>query len=750
MRPLARFLPFLLILAAAPLPAASPFSPEDDARASALLAQMTRAEKIGQLQQMNVRRLTPEVREALRAGGVGSALNAIEPKQIREMQRIAMEESRLGIPLLLGRDVIHGFRTVLPIPLGLAATWNPEVIEEGAALSAREARGVGLNWTFAPMIDVTRDPRWGRVAESPGEDPFLASVYATAMVRGLQGDDLRAPDRLAATAKHFAAYGASQAGRDYNTTWVPEQQLWEVHLPPFKAAVDAGVASFMSGFNDLNGVPATANAWLFQDVLRETWGFDGMVVSDWDSIEELIEHGIAADEREAALLAARAGIDLEMVSTTYADHYAELLEEGLLSEEQLDAKVRHILRLKSALGLFENPYPPEGAVYPPPVTDEARATAQRAALESAVLLKNEDRTLPLTGEAPHVLVMGPLADQPYEQYGTWAFDGREEDSVTPRTAFETWAAETGATVEFIPGLTYSRDQTVEDREAVLAAAREADALVFFAGEESILSGEARSRTDITLPGAQAALIAALAETGTPLTVVVMAGRPLVLENILPHADALLYSFHPGTMGGPALVDLLVGRASPSGKLPITIPRSVGQIPIFYSHRNTGRPKDPAEYVFIDDIPVGQTQTSLGFDSHYLDESNEPRFVFGEGLSYTTFTYRDGRLSAERAAVGTAIEVSIEVENTGERAGAEVVQLYLRDHKGSLSRPVRELKGFEKIHLAPGETSTVSFTLTPELLSFPGPDGSPRLEPGLFEVFVGGSSQAPSRGTFVLE
>ncbi|MEO5713342.1 MAG: beta-glucosidase BglX [Luteolibacter sp.] len=748
-----RFVPLSLmsfLLTANILCAKAPFAAADDARARGLLAKMTLEEKIGQLRQIMPKEMPDEASEKLvSAGQVGSLLNVVEPDQIRYWQDLATQKTRLGIPLIVGRDVIHGFRTILPIPLGQAASWNPALVGESAAVAAQEARSVGVHWTFAPMIDVTREPRWGRVAESFGEDPFLTSAFGAASINGYQGDDLSSSVRVAACAKHFAGYGATEAGREYNTTWVPDQLLWEMHLPSFKAAVDAGAATFMAAFNDLNGVPASGNSFLLNDVLRKRWGFEGFVVSDWDSVKQLTTHGIAADEGEAAFLSARAGVDMEMNSSCFGEHLRDLVTSGKIKEAEIDAKVLAILRIKSALGLFEKPSPAPGTTYPPQPTSAALETAKRMAEESFVLLKNEKATLPIDPAKSRIALIGPMAHQPYEQMGTWVVDGRPEDSVTPRASFEALAKETGAKVTFAKGLAYSRDRSEEGFAEAVAAANASDVVIFVGGEESILSGEARTRTDLCLPGAQERLIQVLAETGKPIILVVMAGRPLVLENVLPHVAALVYAWHPGTMAGPALADILTGVANPSGKLPISFPRSVGQIPIYYNQRNTGRPKDMNDYTPIDKIPVGQKQSSLGFTSYFLDESNEPRFAFGEGLSYTSFKYGAVRIAMSEIPLGKPVEVSTELTNTGERAGAEVVQLYIRDVAASITRPLRELKGFQKITLTPGQTKTVKFTLTPELLSFPGPDGVPRLEAGQFEVFVGGSSKTVNQSAFRL-
>lgn len=715
------------------------FTRQDD-RVEALLAQMTLEEKIGQLRQLRyLDHHSTELGNRVAAGGAGSALNIFEPDEIRQLQRRAVEDSRLGIPLIIGRDVIHGFRTIFPIPLGLSATWNPDLIRRSAQIAAAEARQTGIHWTFAPMIDVTRDPRWGRVAESPGEDPFLASVFARAMIAGFQGNDLSAPDSLAATAKHFAGYGKAEGGRDYNTTWIPDQQLWEVYLPPFEAAVDAGVATLMTAFNDLNGIPATGNRFLLKDVLRERWGFDGFVVSDWDSVVEMISHGFAANKRQAGTKALLAGLDMEMKSDALAHAIPRMIEEGIWTEADLDQRVRHILRVKFALGLFENPYPAEGAAYPPPLDPRGAEVATRAAIESFVLLKNEGDVLPLDPNASIALI-GPLADAPRDQLGTWAFDGQSMDTITPREAFQRLAESEGLQFHYAAGLAYSRDQSRDGFAQALAAAKEADVIVFVGGEEAILSGEAHSRAVLDLPGAQAELINELAKLDKPLILVVMAGRPLTLEPILEDVDAFLYAWHPGTMGGLALAKVLRGGAEPSGRLTITFPRTVGQIPIYYGHRNTGRPFVAEEFVPIDEIPLATTQSSVGHRSYYLDYGHHPQYPFGYGLGYTTFDYSEVRLSRPEATVGDAVEASVTVTNTGERAGSEVVQLYIHDPVAGITRPVKELKGFEKLTLAPGESREVRFEVTPTMLSFPDPDGHRHLEPGMFRIFIGPNSE----------
>ncbi len=719
-------------------------------RIEALLARMTLDEKIGQMNQLNVDggKLPDALREAIAAGRVGSVLNAVGADLVNELQRIAVEESRLGIPLLAGRDVIHGFKTVFPIPLGQAASWNPDRVREAARIAAAEAAAAGVNWTFAPMIDITRDPRWGRIAESPGEDPHLASVLAVAMVEGFQGEDLAALDTIAACAKHFAGYGASEAGRDYNTTNIPEIELRNVHLRPFHAAVDAGVATLMASFSDLNGVPASGNEWLMQQVLRREWGFDGLMVSDWASIRQLSIHGLTANDRESALAAATAGLDMEMVSTAYRDHLAELVRDGHLAEQTIDRMVANILRVKFRLGLFERSYtdPADHVAVANP--DHLRA-AREAAVESLVLLKNDQDTLPLDpGSVQSLAVIGPLADAPHDQLGTWVFDGDPDLAVTPLAALKTIAGDR-VTIRHVRALQTSRGRSIDQFDEAVAAARASDAVLLFLGEESILSGEAHSRADIRLPGAQEQLIEAVAAAGKPTVLVILAGRPLALQNVVDRVPAILYAWHPGTMGGPAIVDVLFGRASPSGRLPVTFPRVVGQVPIYYNHKNTGKPASARTFVHLDDIPVNAPQTSLGNTSHHLDAGFTPLYPFGHGLSYGRFVYRDIRASGDRIAIGSEFVIRAELTNTGAREAVEVAQLYLRDPVAEVTRPVRELKGFQRVRLGPGESATVSFRLHTDELAFYGRRMQRLVEPGRFRAWIGGSSAAELMTEFEL-
>jgi len=711
-------------------------------KASTLLGEMSLPEKIGQMNQQDASAgYAPDyLREALRRGHVGAVLNVVDPGTIKELQRIAVEESRLGIPLLVGRDVIHGFRTVMPIPLGQAASWNPALVEECARFAALEAATTGVNWTFAPMIDVARDPRWGRIAESLGEDPLLTSRLGEAMIQGFQGESLADPGSIAACAKHFTGYGAVESGRDYATTSIPEIELRNVYLPPFKAAVDAGVTTFMPSFSELNGVPPTANDFLLTQVLREEWGFDGFVVSDWDSVRQLQTHGLTENDAESAMAAATAGVDMEMAGGAYHDHLAALVEEGRIPMEVIDNAVASILRLKFRLGLFDNPYG-DSARLPPLLDPAALAMARKAALQSIVMLHNRDQVLPLrAAELSSIAVIGPLADAPHEQLGTWVFDGNPDDTVTPLHGIRSLVGEDVA-VRHVQALQHTRSHALDGFDEAVAAARDADVAVLFLGEESILSGEAHSRADIGLPGAQLELARRVSETGTPVIAVIMAGRPLTLPELVDYADAILFAWHPGTMGGPAIADLLFGVESPSGKLPVTFPRMVGQIPLYYSQKNTGKPPTPETVIHIDDIQMRAPQTSLGMTAFHLDAGYRPLFPFGFGLSYGDFHYADIRVSNAELRCGDGVTISAAVSNHGQRAAEEVVQLYVRDLVGSVTRPVKELKGFRRIRLEPGQTLTVEFELLSDDFAFHGRDLRRAVEPGEFHAWIGGDSDA---------
>jgi len=723
----------------------------DDAGAKAekLLARMTLDEKIGQMSQLDIGYFkdVEQLKQAVRDGRCGSLLNFLGTEQVNEIQRIAMEESRLGIPLLLGRDVIHGYRTIFPIPLGMAASWNPDAVRQAYRISSIEASSDGIRWTFAPMIDITWDPRWGRIAEGCGEDPFLASTLATAMVKGIQGDDLTDPTALAACVKHYVGYGFSEAGRDYNTTYIPEPLLRNVVLKPFRAAKEAGALTFMSAFNDLNGVPTSGNPFTLKKILREEWGFDGMVVSDWGSVTDMINHGFAADEKQAAEIAINAGVEMEMATTSYYDNIKALLEEKKITMEQIDDAVRDILKVKYRLGLFDNPYTnPEAGkkILDPAFLEHARTVAR----QSAVLLRNENGALPLSADKiSSVAVIGPLADAPRDQLGTWCFDGKGENSVTPLTAVRDMLGE--SRVNYVQALKYSRDRNKTGFAAAVAAARRSDAILFFGGEEWILSGEGQSRGEINMPGAQTELLEALSATGKPLILVIMAGRPLAIGRELEISDAVLYTWHSGTMAGPAIADLLFGKESPSGKLPVTFVKGAGQIPFYYYRNNTGRPPSDGAWTPFDSIPVVNPQNSLGYRSFHLDYGFTPLLPFGYGLSYTTFAYSDLTLSSQVMKMAGTLTVTAKVTNSGSMDADEIVQFYIRDRVGSITRPIKELKGYKRLRINRGETAEVEFTLTAaDLAFFNGKETV--TEPGKFDVWIGPSSDEGLHSDFILE
>jgi len=721
-----------------------------DQRVNELINQMTLDEKIGQMNQLNRGDdlIPDDLRDDLQSGRVGSVINVVNVEAVNEMQRIVADESRLGIPLLVGRDVIHGFKTVLPIPLGQAATWNPDIVRDGARNAALEATASGINWTFAPMIDISRDARWGRIAESLGEDPYLASELGVAMIRGFQGDDLTASGTIAACAKHFAGYGASESGRDYATTNIPENELRNVYLRPFNAAVDAGVLTLMASFSDLNGVPATANEFLMRQVLREEWSFNGFVVSDYNSVHQLAVHGLTENDKESALEAASAGVDMEMAGEAYSGHLAQLVEEGRVGIEMIDLAVANILRTKFRLGLFENPYT-DPADLPAIANDTALQTAKTVALQSVVMLKNEDEVLPLSVDRiDSIAVIGPLADAPHEQMGTWVFDGDPTLSITGIEGIRGLVGD-AVNIRFVRAMETSRSRETDAFDEAVAAAHESDVVILYLGEEAILSGEAHSRADINLPGAQAELVRRIRKTGKPVIAVILAGRPLTLTNIVDEVDAILYAWHPGSMGGPAIADLLFGIESPSGKLPVTFPRMVGQIPIYYNQKNTGKPPKHGEIVFIDDIDAHAPQTSLGMSAFHLDAGFTPLFPFGHGLSYAEFEYGNIRTGAAEIALGDTLTISADLTNHGAVAADEVAQLYVRDLVGNVTRPVRELKGFNRVRVEPGKTVTVDFELHTDDLAFFGRNNKLIVEPGVFHAWIGGSSTTELRSEFRL-
>jgi len=716
---------FLLLLVALSLPAAaSPQQADVERRVEALLARMTLEEKLGQLQQLDGEangNYRPEHLDLVRKGLLGSTLNVRGARRVNELQRIAVEQSRLKIPLIFAFDVIHGYRTVFPVPLGEASSWDSAAVERAAHVAAAEASAAGVKWTFAPMVDIARDPRWGRVVEGAGEDPYLGSVMAVARVRGFQGRDYSATDRVVACAKHWVAYGAAEAGRDYNTVDLSERTLREVYFPPFKAALDAGVGTFMSAFNDINGVPASANPFTLTKVLREEWKFDGIVVSDYESVRELINHGLAADDAEAARYGLGSGIDMEMVSRTYNKNVPRLLREGKISQSVIDEAVRRVLRIKFRLGLFEKPYADEARESAVVASRENLSAAREIAARSIVLLRNERETLPLGKDLKSIAVIGPLADSQKDVLGSWTGDGRPEDAVTLLAGIKTKVSP-NTTVAYAKGVEISGDSTDGIAEAASLAAR-SDVSILAVGESAEMSGEAASRSSLDLPGRQLDLVKAVVATGKPTVVVLMNGRPLTINWVAENAPAILETWFAGTQAGHAIADVLFGDVNPGGKLPVTFPRAVGQIPLYYNYKSTGRPPDP----------------NNKYTSKYLDVPVTPLYPFGYGLSYTRFRIADLQLSARSIGPNGRLTASVEVENVGRRAGDEVVQLYVRDMAASVTRPVKELRGFERVTLRPGEKRRIEFALAPEHLGFYNRDMRFVVEPGAFKVFVGNNS-----------
>ena len=717
-------------------------------RINELLQQMTLTEKIGQMSQLsgNYGKISEELATKIRRGQVGSVINEVSLDIINELQRIAVAESRLGIPLLIGRDVIHGFKTIFPIPLGQAASWNPTLIQQAAHISAVEAASCGINWTFSPMVDISRDPRWGRVAEGFGEDPYLCSELAIAMMQGYQQDNFNGLGAIASCAKHFVGYGASESGRDYCTTNIPESELRNTYMPPFEKLADAGIASFMSSFSDLNGIPTSGNEWLLKDILRKEWGYQGFVVSDWESIAQLQIHGLTENDKESAYEAANAGVDMEMVSNTYEKHLKELIKENRLSIQQIDSAVSRILSLKHDLGLFDSAYTKQSD-YPALANGHHLKLAKDIALESCVLLENKRQILPLSLDSLNsIAVIGPLADDGYEQLGTWIFDGEPDYSVTCLDAIKN-AVGDSIKINYLKGLQNTRDCNQDEFHSAKEAVLSSDVAIVVMGEESILSGEAHCRADIGLPGAQEALIKTLSSCGKLIILVVMAGRPLTLESILPDIDALLYCWHPGTMGGPAIADLLFGKHSPSGKLPITFPRKVGQIPIYYSQKHSGKPATDDSFIHMNDIPQRAEQTSLGMSATHLDTHFSPLYPFGYGLSYGEFEYRNIATNKQQVRIGEGIEITATVTNTGQIAAEEISQLYIRDLVGGITRPIKELKGFQRNFLKPGETRKLCFSLHTKDLAFYNRKMKLTTEPGLFHVWIGGCSTTKLQAEF---
>jgi beta-glucosidase len=713
-----------------------PASRPGDSRVEALIQKMTLEEKLGQLSQQwggenqdadpVVRKKKQEELNALiREGKVGSLLGAHGAEYTNGLQRIAVEESRLGIPLILGNDVIHGYRTIFPIPLGEASTWDPELIARASRVAAIEAAAAGTHWTFAPMVDVCRDPRWGRIAEGAGEDPYLGAAMAAARVRGFQGDDLAAPETILACAKHYVAYGGAEGGRDYNTVDLSEQTLREVYLPPFQAAVNAGVRTIMSAFNEISGVPCSGNRHTLTDILREEWGFDGFVVSDWGAVDELTTHGIASDDARAAEQAIVAGVDMDMCSLFYRTHLGESVRRGAVSEEIIDQAVRRVLRAKFEIGLFDRPYVDPQREKVVILSEAHRTLAREVARRSIVLLKNEGRLLPLDDGIGAIAVIGPLADNRWDPLGTWSAVGKPEDVVTVLEGIRSRLG-ADAEVHYAKGCEILGGGTDGFAEA-LQAARKSDVAILVVGESEAMSGEGRCRSSLDLPDGQRQLVQAVHATGVPTVVVLMNGRPLSIGWTAENVPAILETWHLGVECGHAIADVLFGDFNPGGKLPVTVPRTVGQVPIYYAHKNTGRPP-----------------TSKRYTSKYIDVPWTPLFPFGYGLSYTQFEYGILRVTPAKIGPYGQVAVRVEVKNTGDRAGDEVVQLYIRDLVGSLTRPVKQLRGFRRVTLQPGETTTVSFTLSREHLGFYDRHLEYVVEPGVFQVWAGpNSTEGPS-------
>lgn len=732
-----------------------------DRKIDSLLNEMTLEEKLGQLNLPSAGQFTTgqaqnsDIAKKIEKGLVGGLFNIKSVKAIREMQQIAMEKSRLKIPLLFGMDVIHGYESVFPIPLGLSCSWDMELIEKTARVAAHEASADGINWTFSPMVDLSRDARWGRISEGSGEDTYLGSEIAKAMVRGYQGDDLMANNTIMSCVKHYALYGAAEAGRDYNTTDMSKHRMYNEYFPPYKAAVDAGVGSVMASFNEIDGIPATANKWLLTDVLRKEWGFDGFVVSDYTGVSEMIDHGYG-DLQTVSAKALAAGLDMDMVSEGLVSTLAQSLKEGKVTEAQIDAACRRILKAKFQLGLFDDPYRycDESRARTEIFTAENRAFARSVATQSFVLLKNDKNVLPLQKKGTIALV-GPLADAATNMTGTWSVVARFSESITVLEGLKK-ALGDQAKVVYAKGANLHEDAAIEERatmfgkslnrdprsaqairDEALRIAKSADVIVAAVGESAEMSGEASSRVNIDIPQTQRDLLKALLETGKPVVLVLFTGRPLTLTWEHENIPAILNVWFGGSEAGDAIADVLFGDVNPSGKLTTTFPQHVGQLPMYYSHKNTGR-------------PLSEGQWFQKFRSNYLDVSNDPVYPFGYGLSYTTFTYDKLSVDKKEISAGGSVTVTVHVTNTGSREGAEVVQLYVRDLVGSLTRPVKELKGFQKIMLKPGESRVVEFTLTEKDLSFYRADLTFGAEPGKFHVFVGGNSRDVLQAEFELK
>jgi beta-glucosidase len=698
-----------------------------------LISKMTLQEKVGQLSQFAAA-VNPSF-EMIKNGDVGSILSLKDVNTINLFQKAAFEQSRLGIPLIFGYDVIHGYKTTFPVPLASASSWDTSLIKESARIAAMEASLDGIKWTFAPMVDVCRDPRWGRIVEGAGEDPFLGSTVAGALVRGFQGDSLNDLLSLAACSKHYVAYGAAEAGREYNTTDISERTLREIYLPPHKAAVDAGAATVMSAFNSLNGIPASANYYTLTEILRNEWGFNGFVVSDWNSVGELVNHGVAADKKEAAFKGFTAGVDMDMIGNTvvgdiYHLNLPLLVEEGNIPVSRIDESVRKILRIKFKLGLFDHPYTDTVKIKSIMLTQENRdSVALKLAEESIVLLKNKSGVLPLSRELKSIAVIGPLADDKADPLGPWACVPESGRVISVLNGINKKFSPT-IKINYVRGCNIEGNDTSGFEEAVQAALN-SEVVIFVAGESSSMSGEAGSRTNLNLPGVQEDLLKRIFSTGKPVVLLLMNGRPLTINWENENINAILECWFLGDQSGNAVADVISGDYNPSGKLTVTFPRSVGQIPIYYNHLNTGRPA----------IEPGR------FMSRYLDSPNSPLFPFGFGLSYTTFKFENLNIQKQKQSKQEINVVSVELTNSGTVPGTEIVQLYLHEISSSVSRPVKELKGFQRIFLNPGETKKVYFSITPDLLESYNSDMIKTIEPGKYDVMIGGSSEDVVSGSF---
>src|SRR5215813_881778 len=719
--------------------------PQIETKIDALLKQMTLDEKVGQLIAYSQGAPTGPgtgrtgYKEMVAKGRLGSIFNLTGADETNAMQKIAVEQSRLHIPLLFGLDIIHGFRTEFPVPLALSATWDPPLIEQTARVAAKEASHAGIRWTYSPMVDIARDARWGRIVESGGEDPYLGSAIAAAYVRGYQGEKLGGPESIAACTKHFVGYGAAEGGRDYNSAEIPDRLLRQVYLPPFQATVEAGTASFMSAFEALNGVPATANAFTLTQILKKEWAFKGFVASDWNSIGELIPQGIAKDHAVAAAKAFLAGVDMDVESNAYGPHLAALVKAGTVPESMIDDSVRRVLRIKVALGLFDHPF--ADGIGSNGMAPRDAVLARKAAEESFVLLKNDGGLLPLKATGKTIALIGPLADDAHQMLGAWAAKSDAKDVITLRSALTKQVEATQGHVIYVKGTDILTTSDKGFTEAV-GAARKSDAVVLALGEDAgLMTGEASSRAHLDLPGNQQQLLEAVMATGKPVVLLVFSGRPLVLDWADQHVPAIMEVWFPGVQAGPAIANVVLGNSSPSGRLTVSFPRAVGQEPLYYNHYNTGRPAG--------DTDLSHPPRHFGekFLSRYVDEQNSPLYPFGHGLTYGTVAYSPtsastNSISATDLNAGTAkLTVTAEVKNTGGRGADEVVQLYIRQRDTSVVRPVRELKGFRRVHLEPGASQKVGFTLGREELKFWNIDMKDVVEPAALTVWVAPNSSS---------